>query len=104
MTELAAEIVSSGLSVDPADVGTVEPGLVSPPVGCGLVSPPVGGGLVSPPVGTGLSDPGLDPEGGGLEPEAGVVPVGAPHSSLILAAPLVTNLKQYSSPSRPSLV
>ena len=101
MTELAAEIVSSGLSVVPADVGTVEPGLVSPPVGCGLVSPPVG---------TGLSDPGLDPEGGGvlwapgLEPEAGVVPVGAPHSSLILAAPLVTNLKQYSSPSRPSLV
>jgi len=167
MTALAAEIVSSGLSVEPADVGTVDasepviPGLdpvgggeVSDPVGGGAVSDPVGGGAVSDPVGGGaVSDPVgggevSDPEGGGavsdpvgggevsdpvgggavsdpvgaglsdpvaggtliglVSPEVpvigGVEPVGASHSSLILAAPLVTNLKQYSSSGRPSLV
>ena len=57
MTALAAEIVSSGLSVEPADVGTVDasepviPGL--DPVGGGEVSDPVGGGAVSDPVGGG---------------------------------------------------
>jgi len=149
MTALAAEIVSSGLSVEPADVGTVDasepviPGLdpvgggeVSDPVGGGAVSDPVGGGAVSDPVGGGaVSDPVgggevSDPVGGGavsdpvgaglsdpvaggtliglVSPEVpvigGVEPVGASHSSLILAAPLVTNLKQYSSSGRPSLV
>ena len=75
MTALAAEIVSSGLSVEPADVGTVDasepviPGLdpvgggeVSDPVGGGAVSDPVGGGEVSDPVGGGAVS---DPVGGG---------------------------------------
>ena len=40
MTELAAEIVASGLSVDPADVGTVD----DPDNGARDVSPDEGGG------------------------------------------------------------
>ena len=84
MTELAAEIVSSGLSVDPADVGTVDypdngARDVSPDEGGGGVLFPVAAGpvpgLVSPvlpgSVGPGL--PGSDDPGDGC-----VVPVGAP--------------------------
>jgi len=83
MTELAAAIVSSGLSVDPVlcpgeVVGIVSaglddgaPGLV--PVGGGVLSgaglEPVGGGV--------LSGPGLEPVGGGVLSGPGLEPVGA---------------------------
>ena len=83
MIELAAEIVSSGLSVEPADVGTVD----APEDGAGELSAPgldpVGGGVLSAPVGGGvLSGPEVDPVGGGvLSPVgggllSGVDPVG----------------------------
>ena len=76
MTELAAEIVASGLSVDPADVGTDD----DPDNGAGDVTPDEGGGGVLFPVAAGPVPglvspvlPGSDDPGDG-----GVVPVGAP--------------------------
>ena len=68
MTEFAAVILSSGLSVDPAVVGTVE----DDPV---VVTPSVD-------VGDGVVDAGP-----------------ASHSSSTVAAPELTDLKQYSWPA-----
>ena len=79
MTEFAAEIVSSGLSVDPAVVGTVD--AADEDVGPVLPEPVGDPVVVSPSV-----DPG-----------DGVVDAGpASHSSSTVAAPELTDLKQYS--------
>ena len=95
MTEFAAEIVSSGLSVDPAVVGTVD----AADEDIGPVLPePVGDPVVVTPevvVGEPVGDPVVVSPS--VDPGDGVVDAGpASHSSSTVAAPESTDLKQYS--------